>query len=125
MRSKEKNKIIIPIIASLTFLFFVLLFSPFQEQLDRRSDEGMNLMRAMLVEFGYPLYDQVLSDQPPLLTYFLASIMRAKYLNPNYFRMTILLFSTILVWSCTQWTHLQFLLLHFSLIGLNYYWHQK
>ena len=54
----------------------MLFFYPFLEQYQFDSDEGINLMKAMLAARGYPLYSQIWSDQPPLFTYLLAFFFR-------------------------------------------------
>ena len=56
----------LPILIALSFLVFTFAYYPFQEKLQFDTDEGLNLMRSMLVTLGHPLYTEVSSDQPPL-----------------------------------------------------------
>ena len=62
-------------------------------------DEGINMMKAMLLAEGYPLYDQIWSDQPPLLTYVLAVAFRAFGYDANVARLVVLVFSVVLLWA--------------------------
>ena len=38
------------------------------------TDEGINLMKGALVANGFSLYSDIWSDQPPVLTFFLAGL---------------------------------------------------
>jgi hypothetical protein len=57
-------------------------------------DEGINVIKARLVEAGFRLYRDIWSDQPPLLTWILAATFRlvAPEVTPG--RFVILLFAT-------------------------------
>jgi 4-amino-4-deoxy-L-arabinose transferase-like glycosyltransferase len=92
----------IPVLIALVFLAFTFSYYPFREKLQFDTDEGLNLMRSMLVEMGHPLYSETSSDQPPLFNQILALVFRLVGFNVNAARMLVLLFSTLLVWSCTQ-----------------------
>lgn len=59
-------------------------------------------MRSMLVNLGHPLYSEVSSDQPPLFNQVLALLFRFTGFDVNPARFLVLLFSTLLVWSCAQ-----------------------
>ena len=61
-------------------------------------DEGINLMKAFLVNRGYLLYRDIWNDQPPLLTYILAVSFNIFEPNVNFARSIILIFSTLLLW---------------------------
>jgi 4-amino-4-deoxy-L-arabinose transferase-like glycosyltransferase len=45
-------------------------------------DEGITLLKALMVERGFPLYTQVYSDQPPLYTWLMVPLVR--WLSPTY-----------------------------------------
>lgn len=98
--------LLLPIVIALIFLAFTFSYYPFREKLQFDSDEGLNLMRSMLVTLGYPLYREVSSDQPPLLTHLLALLFRVTGFDVNPARMLILLLSTLLVWAATQFLQL-------------------
>ena len=120
---KKRLNILLPLIAALLFFGFVFLFYPFREKIQYDVDEGYNLMRSMLVALGYPLYTEVSSDQPPLFTYLLVMIFRLIGFSVNPGRVLVLLFSTLLVWSCSQilqltWGNLQSILLPFFILLL-------
>src|SRR5512139_4095025 len=110
MKTQANNKtrwetvtdILLPIIIALVFLVFVFSYYPFREKLQFDTDEGLNLMRSMLVTLGHPLYSEVSSDQPPLFTHVLALLLRVVGFEVNPARFLVLLFSTLLVWSCAQ-----------------------
>lgn len=96
------GNILLPIGIALIFLACTFIYYPFQEKIQFDSDEGLNLMRSMLVVLGHPLYSEVSSDQPPLFTQILALLLRVVGFKVNPARLLVLLFSTLLVWSCAQ-----------------------
>jgi len=92
--------LLLPIVIALVFLALTFSYYPFREKFQFDTDEGLNLMRSMLVVLGHPLYSEASSDQPPLLTHLLALVMRVVGFEVNPARLLVLLFSTLLVWSC-------------------------
>lgn len=102
----EWGKLLLPIVIALIFFAFTFSYYPFREKLQFDSDEGLNLMRSMLVNLGYPLYREVSSDQPPLLTHLLALLFRLTGFEVNPARVLVLLFSTLLVWVGAQFLQL-------------------
>src|SRR5919206_5400049 len=84
IKTESKNKIqwstwgnlLLPILIALIFLAFTFSYYPFREKIQFDSDEGLNLMRSMLVVLGHPLYSEVSSDQPPLFTQLLGLLFR-------------------------------------------------
>jgi len=110
MKTQSKKKIrwstwgnlLLPILIALIFLAFTFSYYPFREKIQFDSDEGLNLMRSMLVVLGHPLYREVSSDQPPLFTQILALLLRVVGFDVNPARVLVLLFSGLLVWSCAQ-----------------------
>jgi 4-amino-4-deoxy-L-arabinose transferase-like glycosyltransferase len=90
------------LILPLAFLAVMLLFYPYRGVFQFDNDEGINLMKAMLMRSGYGLYGQIWSDQPPLLTYLLYALFRFSGPSVNAARVMILLLSTILVWAFIQ-----------------------
>jgi 4-amino-4-deoxy-L-arabinose transferase-like glycosyltransferase len=97
---------LLPIGIALIFLTVTFLYYPFQEKIQFDSDEGLNLMRSMLVVLGHPLYSEVSSDQPPLFTQILALLLRVVGFKVNPARVLVLLFSALLVWACAQFLQL-------------------
>lgn len=53
---------------------WVILGFPWLDYLELNPDEGINLAKAALVAAGHPLYTEVWSDQPPVLTHLLAAL---------------------------------------------------
>src|SRR5574339_891946 len=100
------GNILLPVVLALTFLAFTFSYYPFREKLQFDSDEGLNLMRSMLVALGHPLYSEVSSDQPPLFTHILALLFRVVGFEVNPARLLVLLFSTVIVWSAAQFLQL-------------------
>src|ERR671919_63713 len=92
------GNLLLPIVIALTFLVFTFSYYPFREKIQFDSDEGLNLMRSMLVVLGHPLYSEVSSDQPPLFTQLLGLVLRVVGLEVNPARFFVLLFSSLLVW---------------------------
>jgi hypothetical protein len=85
-------------ILPLGFLVVMLIFFPFRERFEFDPDEGINLMKAMLVVRGYPLYTEIWSDQPPLFTFLLAACIKILGPDVNNARMLVLLHSAVLLW---------------------------
>lgn len=64
-----------------------------------QSDEGFNVMKAVLVAKGHHLYHEIWSDQPPFLTYVLTLVHRGFPFSIAAARTTILIFSLLLATS--------------------------
>lgn len=103
---KQTEQFLLPILIALIFFVFTFSYYPFQEKLQFDTDEGLNLMRSMLVALGYPLYSEVSSDQPPLFNQILALVFRVADFDVNAARLLVLLFSTLLVWAGAQFLEL-------------------
>lgn len=95
------------LVLPLIFFAIMFLYYPFRETFEFNYDEGGNVMKALLVARGYPLYSQVWSDQPPLLTYLLAVCIRLFGTDVNAARVVMLLFSTLLMAAATHFLHLE------------------
>lgn len=86
--------------AWLALLFFfaaIAIYSPILLQQDLDYDEGINLMKALLLQRGYALYTEIWSDQPPLLTALLAGWFAAVGDSVFAGRLLILAFAAGLV----------------------------
>jgi 4-amino-4-deoxy-L-arabinose transferase-like glycosyltransferase len=103
---KQFGRFWLPVLIALIFLIFTFAYYPFQEKLQFDTDEGLNLMRSMLVTLGHPLYSEVSSDQPPLFNVILALVFRVAGFDVNVARGLVLLFSTLLVWAGAQFLEL-------------------
>jgi hypothetical protein len=93
------NQLVWQLAVPLIFLLIVMFFYPTGEKFEFSADEGINLMKAMLVDHGYPLYSNIWSDQPPLFTYLLAFDFKVFGYKVGAGRDLVLLFSTLLVWA--------------------------
>jgi 4-amino-4-deoxy-L-arabinose transferase-like glycosyltransferase len=100
------GSLFLPTVIALIFLAFTFSYYPFREKLQYDADEGLNLMRSMLVTLGHPLYSEISSDQPPLFNQILGLLFRVVGFEVNPARLLVLLFSTLLVWACAQFLHL-------------------
>ena len=85
----------LPVLFGILVFFFYPGFSQFQTN----SDEGINLMKAMLVDNGYRLYDQIWSDQPPVFTHLLALGFRFFGYHVGFSRLIVLALSVVLLWA--------------------------
>jgi len=90
----------------LLFVIIVVLFYPGRTQFQTGADEGINLMKAMLVDNGYTLYDDIWSDQPPLFTHFLAAGFHFVGYKVGFARYIVLIFSAVLLWAAGRFLHL-------------------
>ncbi len=96
----------------LAFLLAMFFFFPFRERFEFDLDEGFNAIKGLLLARGYPLYSQVWSDQPPLLTYLLAGVIRLFGADMDALRTLILLLSTLLMGSAVHYLRLTWGLWH-------------
>lgn len=84
------------------FGFVLWLLTPMRTALEFGGDEGYELMKALLVSRGHPLYLEVWNDQPPLHTELLALMFRV--CGPSVYagRLLSLGFAMLLVGSLYQ-----------------------
>jgi hypothetical protein len=92
----------------LAFAVVVVFFFPLRGRFEFSTDEGINLMKAMLVDQGYSLYGEIWSDQPPLFTYLLSTTFYLFGIKVGAGRMLVLFLSCILLWSAFQYMILAF-----------------
>ena len=75
----------------------MVLFHPFRETFQQDTDEGINLIKAVLVMEGHQITGDIASDQPPLLSDLLAIVFDWTGVSVNVGRFVILLFSALLL----------------------------
>ncbi|MEM9541367.1 MAG: glycosyltransferase family 39 protein [Cyanobacteria bacterium P01_E01_bin.42] len=69
------------------------------------SDEGQEMVKALLYSQGFSLYGEIWSDQPPLFTFLLSHWLNVfDFLGNSIFsaRLLVLCFATLLLWSFSQ-----------------------
>jgi 4-amino-4-deoxy-L-arabinose transferase-like glycosyltransferase len=94
----DRSAILIPLV----FLVLMVWLAPISFPAEFDTDEGVNLMKAMLVSRGHGLYAEVWSDQPPVLTWLLAATFRAFGASVTAGRALVLFFSALLLWAFYQ-----------------------
>ena len=89
-------------------IFFSWIYRsyPYREVFALDLDEGINLMKALLVGRGFQLYSQIWSDQPPLFTYLLTGVFELFGYQVNVGRLLSLIFSSLLIWASVQYLRL-------------------
>lgn len=95
-----KNRIpdwAIDLIPPVLFALLLSIHGPWWSIYEFDRDEGVNLMKAALVADGYFLYSEIWSDQPPVLTFLLALLVKAFGNSIAAPRLLILLFSCALL----------------------------
>lgn len=70
----------------------------FINKIQYNTDEGFNVMKAMLNCNGYSLYKDIWSDQPPLFTHALSILFHIFGFEVNVARFFVLLLSCMLLW---------------------------
>lgn len=85
----------------LAFVILMVLFYPFWERFEFDTDEGINLIKALLVSHRYHLYTEIWNDQPPLFTYLLAFTLRIFGYTVINARLLVLSLSAVLLWSAS------------------------
>jgi hypothetical protein len=86
-----------PIVAALVFFLVIFFFSTFRSEFQFNPDEGIELEKTLLMLRGYPLYDSIWNDQPPMLTYILSVVFSLFRPDVNLGRITVLVLSALLV----------------------------
>ncbi len=82
-------------------IFFIVL-SPIREAFEFLPNEGNELMKASLFIKGFPLYKEIWSDQPPLLTVILSYWLKFFGKSVTSGRILIFVFSSLLLWALYQ-----------------------
>jgi hypothetical protein len=99
---KKNQQIIITILLPSLFLVGMLLWFPFRYVFEFNTDEGVNLIKAMMTLKGFKLYSDVWSDQPPVLTSILGALFRLVGLKVNAGRLLILGMSAATIGAATD-----------------------
>lgn len=71
------------------------------------NDEGINVMKAVLMADGYPLYTQTWSDQPPIFTQLLQWVFALFGQSMMAARLLVLGLATLFIWAFTSVIRLQ------------------
>jgi 4-amino-4-deoxy-L-arabinose transferase-like glycosyltransferase len=100
---ESRQKLLFNLFIPATFFVFALCFMPIGQvfQFDP-SDEGIELIKAVLHSEGFSLYTQIWNDQPPFSTIILSFWLGLFGKSIFAARLLTLSFSTILVWSFCQ-----------------------
>jgi hypothetical protein len=81
---------------------FAVWFMPIREAFQFDTDEGIELVKAVLYRQGYSLYSQIWNDQPPLATVFLAGWLGQFGQSIYAARLLTLFFAALLLWCFFQ-----------------------
>lgn len=84
------------------FILLVMAFFHSRSRLQFDADEGLNLMRAMLIDQGFSLYEDIWSDQPPVYPHVLAAAFQVIGYKVGGARFISILFSSLIVWGVYQ-----------------------
>ena len=87
------------ILVPIAYLLLLFWRAPHLDPHDWDYDEGINLMKALLVGRGFHLFSEIWSDQPPLLTDTLAGLFRVTGPSVAAARVLIMLLSALLLWA--------------------------
>jgi 4-amino-4-deoxy-L-arabinose transferase-like glycosyltransferase len=87
------------ILVPIAYLLLLFWRAPHLDPRDWDYDEGINLMKALLVGRGYELFSEIWSDQPPLLTVALAAVFQATGPSVAAARVLVMLLSALLLWA--------------------------
>ncbi len=95
---KQKNILLIVILIAV-FLNAVLLTPTIKQAFEYNTDEGTDLMKALLFQKGYALYTEIWNDQPPLFTVIISFWIKLFGTSIQQIRILGTLFSIILLFS--------------------------
>lgn len=88
-----------PVLIAGGFFVLVVLMGRWAGVFQYDTDEGLNLMKAMLVARGFHLYNPIWSDQPPVYTLVLAGVFKVFGVSLTAARLTSAGFAALLVGS--------------------------
>lgn len=101
----NSGKRISPIVflAAIVYVVALICLAPIRTGFQFGGDEGHELMKALLVSRGHPLYKEVWNDQPPLYTLIVGAFFWL--IGPSAFAARIITvgFSALLCWHYTGW----------------------
>ncbi|WP_204102570.1 MULTISPECIES: glycosyltransferase family 39 protein [Spirulina sp. CCY15215] len=81
---------------------FIFLIMPIAATFQFDSDEGQEMVKAILYSQGFTLYGDIWSDQPPLFTFLLSHWFNVFGDSVFAARLLVLCFATLLIWSFAQ-----------------------
>jgi len=93
------NHVAFSLLAATLFFIYLFLLVQWRDIFEIDPDEGYNLIKAFLLDKGYVLYEQIWSDQPPLLTYLLRFVFNITNWDVNTGRILISCFASLLIFS--------------------------
>lgn len=99
MKNTEIKDIFLDVFSLLLPIVFVCFFVSFQETKMYNNDEGLELIKAVLLQKGYSLYETIWSDQPPVYTWLLSTWSQIFGKTVASARVLTLLFSAFLLFS--------------------------
>jgi hypothetical protein len=86
------------VLVPLAYFLFLLSRAPHLDPHDWDYDEGINLMKALLVERGYHMFTEIWSDQPPLLTVTLGGLFAVTGPDVAAARLLVMALAALLLW---------------------------
>jgi hypothetical protein len=87
------------LLVTVGFFLVVVLLGRWADPFQYDTDEGLNLMKALLVARGYWMYSPMWNDQPPLFTVVLAGVLKVCGLSILAARILVAAFAGLLVGS--------------------------
>ncbi|PWV97125.1 PelA/Pel-15E family pectate lyase [Hoeflea marina] len=93
---RPAGKFAFELFVAVAVIGLVCALGPWWAVYEFNPDEGFNLQKAVLVSQGHALYSEIWSDQPPLLTYWLAVVHDLFPFSVVAARATVLLFAAVL-----------------------------
>lgn len=97
-----KQKIFLWIALFIAFIAAILINNAAKNAFEYDYDEGTNLIESTLFLKGFPLYNAIFSDQPPLFTAILSFWLKLFGASAYQARLLTLVFSMILLWAFYQ-----------------------
>lgn len=94
----NSTQLLIPIV----FVIGTLVLMPVFDLFVYDNDEGINVIKAVLMTDGYPLYTATWSDQPPIFTQLLQFVFALFGETMAVARLLVLALTTLFVWAYTS-----------------------
>jgi 4-amino-4-deoxy-L-arabinose transferase-like glycosyltransferase len=99
LRSRDADRLarFEPLLVAITFFVGIVLIGQWAGAFQYDTDEGLNLIKAVLVSRGYQLYNPIWSDQPPVYTLILAGVFKVFGISLTAARLTSAVFGAVLL----------------------------
>ena len=97
LEPKNQTGIVTSIFIALIYGAFLILIVDWMHTYEFDPDEGYNVIKVLMLENGFKLYNEILSDQPPVFTYILWLAFKVFGWDVNTGRVLVIAFVSLMI----------------------------